>query len=348
MTTETRGVSVGNIIKLHTDWSRQSRTKLALLKSASAPGQSKIASFYKVVDEVSTLIDNTPEISTILHAAQERSHAKEFQVLSPLFKKLIMNAEKNALKLPSQRRHDAILQKFSTSLLIYCGPAAYKFIHGNMPKAIPSLRTVQWIIAKEYTPISEGAFRFDELSSHLKSYGAASVIAIGEDATRVISRVEYDNETDRLVVFVLPCDFDGLPICDTFIAVSFEKIEESFRTGSVAKYAFVYMAQPLSQHVPAFCLACLGTDNKFTAEHVLKRWNYIVSKCKERSIQVCSFGADGDSRELKAMQVSAQLFSNSPLSSQSPSEVSTLQMADMVCCKKCILSFLLVYKILFM
>ena len=28
------------------------------------------------------------------------------------------------------------------------------------------------------------------------------------------------------------------------------------------------MAQPLSQNVPAFCLACLGTDNKFTAEHI--------------------------------------------------------------------------------
>ena len=72
----------------------------------------------------------------------------------------------------------------------------------------------------------------------------------------------------------------------------------------MAKYAFVYMAQPLSEGIPAFCLACMGTDNKFTAHHVLKRWKYIFSECKKRGIIVVSFGADGDSRELKAMQVS--------------------------------------------
>lgn len=71
------------------------------------------------------------------------------------------------------------------------------------------------------------------------------------------------------------------------------------------------MAKPLSEGIPAFCLACLGTDNKFTAELVLKRWDYMYSECKKRGIKVVSFGADGDSRELKAMQVSTQLLSSS-------------------------------------
>ena len=35
------------------------------------------------------------------------------------------------------------------------------------------------------------------------------------------------------------------------------------------------MAQPLSDSVPAFCLVCLGTNNKFTSDLLLKRWNYI-------------------------------------------------------------------------
>ena len=133
--------------------------------------------------------------------------------------------------------------------------------------------------------------------------------------------MEYDNETNRLVGFVLPCDDKGLPIVDTFIALSFESIEESFKVANVAKYAFVYMAQPLSEGIPAFCLACMGTDNKFTAHHVLKRWKYIFSECKKRGIIVVSFGADGDSRELKAMQVSTQLLfsSHTPMASISPS-----------------------------
>ncbi len=62
---------------------------------------------------------------------------------------------------------------------------------------------------------------------------------MGEDATRLISRVEYDNETDKLVGFVLPSSDDGLPLNDSFIAVSFESIEQSFKDGEIAKYAFV-------------------------------------------------------------------------------------------------------------
>ena len=65
-------------------------------------------------------------------------------------------------------------------------------------------------------------------------------MSVGEDATRVISRVDYDVETNRLVGFVLPCDRDGLPNVDSFLAISFEAIKEAFDNGEVAKYAFVH------------------------------------------------------------------------------------------------------------
>ena len=54
------------------------------------------------------------------------------------------------------------------------------------------------------------------------------VVAIAEDATRVIARVDYDSETDRVVEFVLPCDNNGLPLCNSFIATSFSVIESMF------------------------------------------------------------------------------------------------------------------------
>ena len=106
---------------------------------------------------------------------------------------------------------------------------------------------------------------------------------------------------------MLPCDKMGLRICDHFTAVSFEAIQTAFQTGMLAKNVFVYMAQSLSDSVPAYCLACIGTNNKFSADLVLRRWKYIYSECAKRGIRVVSFGADGDPRELKAMQVSLQL-----------------------------------------
>jgi len=50
----------------------------------------------------------------------------------------------------------------------------------------------------------------------------------------------------------------------------------------MSKYAYVYMATPLQQNAPSFCLVCFGTDNKFiikTFEHVLKQWQYICEEC---------------------------------------------------------------------
>jgi len=149
---------------------------------------------------------------------------------------------------------------------------------------------------------------FDELLAHLNSYGATKTIAIAEDATRVIARAQYDQETDRVVGFVLPCDGNGLPIVDSFIASSFLAIEIMFKNNEIAKFAYVYMAQALSLHVRAFCLACLGTDNRFSADDILKRWKHIYLEYRKRDITIVSYGADGDSRALKAMKSSCQLL----------------------------------------
>ena len=94
--------------------------------------------------------------------------------------------------------------------------------------------------------------------NHINSYKCARVIVIGEDATRLVARVDYDPETNRLVGFVLPVGKNGLPIIDGHLAISFQSIEESFKNSETSKYAFVYMAQPLPPGIPAFPLACIG------------------------------------------------------------------------------------------
>ena len=136
----------------------------------------------------------------------------------------------------------------------------------------------------------------------------------------MIGRIEYDNETDRCVGFVLPLDGNSLPMVGSFLVVSFMAIENMFRQNSVAKYAYVYMAQPLYSNVPPFCPAFLGTDNKFSAEKVMARWRYISEECMKRNISVVSFGGDGDVRLMKCMKVATSLMTSQckPLSCYIP------------------------------
>ena len=155
--------------------------------------------------------------------------------------------------------------------------------------------------------MSEGDFRFDDLLQHIKQYNAPMIIYVGEDATRVIARVEYDSETDRCVRFVLPLTENSLAIIDSFTAVSFNATEKMFSDNQIAKYAYVYMAQPLGKNIPAFYLAYVGTDNKFAHETVLNRYNYMFEQCKRRGTHV-SFVGDGDSRLMKAMRIASGLI----------------------------------------
>ena len=186
---------------------------------------------------------------------------------------------------------------------------------------MPCTRTIQNAIYAEYNRIDEGSFRFDELQTHIERYKTPRCVSISEDATRITGRVEYDNATDRCVGFVLPLDSNRLPIVDSFVANSFSAMENMFCKNPIAKYAYIYMAQPLCHNVPPICLACLGTNNKFSAEDLLPIWKYgstyIVEECSRSNILVQCFGADGDSRIMKCMEVSTSLMA--PLSAKDAS-----------------------------
>ena len=61
--------------------------------------------------------------------------------------------------------------------------------------------------------------------------------------------------------------------------------------------------------MPAFCLACIGTDYKFDIELVIKHWHYVYNELNQCGITLVSIGAEGDSKELRAMEVSTKLLS---------------------------------------
>ena len=105
-----------------------------------------------------------------------------------------------------------------------------------MPIASPSLRTVQREVQNEYKTISEGYFQFDGLEKYLTQHRIShKVVSISEDATRIITRIDYDSELDRLVGFVLPCNDQGLPLVDSFLATTFESIQNMFETNQRSK-----------------------------------------------------------------------------------------------------------------
>jgi len=287
--------------------SRSVRYKRQLEKAGADCAQTQITDYFEILNKIEAQVERLLlENKKLTSLLQQYANSKEENVtkcFTPILKELVTNAQKNAAKDSTQRRHPTILKQFATALFIYSGPLAYEFMYHNINGALPSLRTVQRAVYSKYQTIDEGSFRFDELLMYLEKHNAPHCISIGEDGTRLISRIDYDGETDRCVGFVLPSNSTtGLPDVNAYKADSFEAIRSMFTTATIAKYAYVYMAQPLCQRTPPFCLACIGTDNKFDGKQVMLRWNYIYTECKKRGIVVLSFGGDGDSRVMRAMK----------------------------------------------
>jgi len=182
---------------------------------------------------------------------------------------IFANAQRNSQHVPKQRRHTEVIKKFAMSVLFMAGPAAYDLLHQNMPEALPSLSTLRKEIRKSYSNLVEGEFRFDKLSDHLDAHKCPRLISISEDATCIIRHIEYDENTNKLVGFILPVDSNFLPITSSFLATSFERIEEIFTNENRTKFAYLYMAQPMSSSIPPFCLNVIGTNNQFNAKSFL-------------------------------------------------------------------------------
>ena len=289
--------------KAYLDWSYAARKNKIRLEYD--PTQLRLTEYLPITDT------QVKEAVMVLRDLQPTKHSDKSQFSTTLFQQLLQNAHNNCSHLPHSRRHSEVIKKFSLSLLLRTGSTGYQLLHKNMPEALPSLSTVQREAAKQFNPLSEGEFAFDQLSAYLESYNAPRIVSISEDATRVITRIEYDSNSNKLVGFVLPLDTEYLPIGGSFLATSFDGIEQMFSSASKASSAYIYVAQPLSPSTPPFSLCLIGTDNRFDANSVTHRWKYMIKECKKRNIEVVSFSADGDSRLLTSMRVEPKLYNYS-------------------------------------
>lgn len=104
---------------------------------------------------------------------------------------------------------------------------------------------------------------------------------ICEDATGINSKVEYHSLTDQLIGVVLPLNPNtGMPKPYTFLARSVEDIQK-YSKEPISTLVYVVLAQPLTPNIPPFVLQIYGTDNKFLASDVFKRWQHTAKELKK-------------------------------------------------------------------
>ena len=129
-------------------------------------------------------------------------------------------------------------------------------------------------------------------------------IWLSEDGTRLTGKIEYDSLTNKVIGFVLPF-INGCAQVNSFEATSAYKIIENFQNNIKSDYAYVFMAQPLSDSTPPFCVSIFGTDNRLNYSDVIARWKKINQMASEIGITILGFSSDRDTRLLKAMQIKA-------------------------------------------
>ena len=78
---------------------------------------------------------------------------------------------------------EGVMKSSKSSLLHQTSFTGYQLLHKNMPEALP---TVQQEAAKRFSSLSEGA------------YNAPRIVSISENATRVLTCIEYDSNSNKL------------------------------------------------------------------------------------------------------------------------------------------------------
>lgn len=128
--------------------------------------------------------------------------------------------------------------------------------------------------------ILEGELRCTELRSHLSERKAGNDIWLCEDGSGIVSKIQYDPKSDQLIGMVLPLDENnGCPKRYEYTARDEEEIKK-FMQNTRSTLVYIIMAVPLKEGVPPFILQMFGTDNRFTATDVIKRWNHTIESLK--------------------------------------------------------------------
>lgn len=206
-------------------------------------------------------------------------------------------ANKNSSRVEAGYRFDDDIKDFAAYFRMLGGRSAYQTIHRNLELALPSLSSIDRYVRQADDKLVEGELRCAALLEYLKRRKLPLIVSLSEDATRIDGRPQYDNKSNQILGFILSLDQHGMPISNAFPARNAEEIKKHFSTQKTANFITVVMAQPLAES-PPFCLLLFASDTKFTAEIVVKRWNFISNELKKLGIEALTFSSDSDPRSV--------------------------------------------------
>lgn len=241
--------------------------------------------------------------------AESVENIDEFNGEISMLQRFISLADTNSTRKKQGYRFDILIKMFSAYIKMVAGLLAYETLHANFPLSLPSVSTVNRFLADNGPQIVEGEMRTDELLRYLQSRNLPLEISLSEDATRITPKISYDHKTNQLSGFTLPFDGNGMPVPLSFPARNVNEIQKHFTntSNSVSSNAYIQMAQPVVPNSPPFCCLIFSTDSKFTALHILRRWQFQARILKEKEITINNIATDGDSRALMAMKVFSRI-----------------------------------------
>lgn len=200
---------------------------------------------------------------------------------------MVASADQNAKRSKQGYRHNKLIIMFACFIKTLAGLLAYETLHANFPLSLPSVSTVDRFLKDKGPTIVQGEFRINELLNYLSVRNLPLRISLSEDATRITPKVDYDPNTNQLVGFALPLDKNGMPITGLFETKNAKQIQGHFtNTNHISSNVIVQMTQPQSLNIPSFCLNLYLTNNKYTAENVLSRWNYTLKYLEEKGLVI--------------------------------------------------------------
>lgn len=236
--------------------------------------------------------------------SQQNGTMKNTETKAQFFlNRLLANAIRNGCRKKGGHRYDDVDKLFASYLRMIIGPMAYETLYRNLEGALPSLSSANRYIRASNCHVTEGILRCEELSIYLKERKQSPIVCLAEDGTRMVGKVQYDSISNQLVGFVLPTNTEtGMPIPFAYPARNATEIVNHFlNENAVASFLNVIMAQPLDG-APPFCLLLFGSDNRYTASDVKKRWNCITTELKRLGISVLTISSDSDPKYNSAMR----------------------------------------------
>ncbi|KAJ8681009.1 hypothetical protein QAD02_016796 [Eretmocerus hayati] len=264
----------------------------ALWENASPPTRPPNNPLFERMDEMMEDSDDLPD--EIENASAD----------STFMRMLTTSLKQNANKVESQRTYPDAMIKFCMYTYFNGGTMAYQVLSLGLP--IPPLETIHQRI-KSTKPRVDGEFEIRGLKEFLKARKLPPNVWISESVTKCVQRFQYNARDNEVAGFVRHLDENGMPRAHTFRMRSVDDLKRYLKDEKPASILYCYMAQPIAVDAPPYCLALFGSDESFSSEDCLKRWDTIARLLEQERITVLGFSSEDDPRLLKAMCMKSRL-----------------------------------------